>query len=70
MRTDKVRFIGLPDPELLLAAHDAGVWVDTVAVVADPRLEVLRWVREQALSETRHRHGNISARHAWPSIRG
>jgi RHH-type proline utilization regulon transcriptional repressor/proline dehydrogenase/delta 1-pyrroline-5-carboxylate dehydrogenase len=67
LSTDKIRFVGAVDPELLLAAHDAGLWVDVVAVVADPQLEVLRWVREQALSETRHRHGNISRRHAWPS---
>ena len=66
-RPDKVRFLGAVEPALRLAAHDAGVWVDDTAVVAHPRLELLRWVREQALSETRHRHGNISPRHAWPS---
>jgi RHH-type proline utilization regulon transcriptional repressor/proline dehydrogenase/delta 1-pyrroline-5-carboxylate dehydrogenase len=62
---DKLRFIGAVEPEMRLAAHDAGVWVDDTPVVAHPRLEVLRWVREQSLSETRHRHGNISPRHAW-----
>jgi hypothetical protein len=63
---DKIRFLGPVGADLRLAAHDAGLWVDDIAVVADPAIEVLRWAREQALSETRHRHGDISARHAWP----
>jgi RHH-type proline utilization regulon transcriptional repressor/proline dehydrogenase/delta 1-pyrroline-5-carboxylate dehydrogenase len=66
---DKIRFLGPVTNRLRLAAHDAGIWVDDTAVVGEPRLEVLRWVREQALSETRHRHGNISPRHAWPARR-
>ena len=33
-----------------------------VAFVGDPRVELHRWVREQAISETRHRHGNLIAR--------
>ncbi|HLH46201.1 MAG TPA: bifunctional proline dehydrogenase/L-glutamate gamma-semialdehyde dehydrogenase, partial [Acidimicrobiales bacterium] len=62
-RWDKVRFLGPVGDELRLGAHDAGVWVDDAAVVADPRIEVLRWVREQAVSVTLHRHGNLTGRY-------
>jgi hypothetical protein len=27
--------------------------------VFDGEMELLRWTREQAISETRHRHGNL-----------
>ncbi len=60
---DKVRLLGSIEDKVRLAAHDAGLWVDDVPVVAQPVIEALRWVREQALSETRHRHGNITGRH-------
>ena len=43
-----------------LADLDAGQWVDATPVVADPGRELLRWVREQAVSETLHRHGNLA----------
>jgi RHH-type transcriptional regulator, proline utilization regulon repressor / proline dehydrogenase / delta 1-pyrroline-5-carboxylate dehydrogenase len=59
---DKVRFVGAVDDAALLTATDAGQWVDTTPVAADPRRELLRWVREQAVSETRHRHGNMTGR--------
>ncbi len=45
-----------------LAALDAGWWVDDIPVAADAAREVLRWVREQAVSETLHRHGNVTGR--------
>jgi len=60
---DKLRLLGRADDKLRLHAHDTGLWVDDVNVVAHPALEALRWVREQALSETRHRHGNLTGRH-------
>jgi len=34
--------------------------VDDRAFVAHPRLEARRWFLEQAVSETKHRHGNVS----------
>ncbi len=58
----KLRLLGHAGPQLRLAVHDSDIWLDDVAVVADPRREALRWVREQAVSETRHRHGNITNR--------
>jgi RHH-type proline utilization regulon transcriptional repressor/proline dehydrogenase/delta 1-pyrroline-5-carboxylate dehydrogenase len=66
---DKVRFLGPVGDGLRLAAHDAGLWVDDAAVVPQPEIEVRGWVREQALSETRHRHGDLSARLAAPDGR-
>lgn len=63
---DKVRLLGTTGHALLLAAHDAGLGVDATPVVGHPAREVLRWVREQALSETRHRHGNVTGRHPGP----
>jgi RHH-type proline utilization regulon transcriptional repressor/proline dehydrogenase/delta 1-pyrroline-5-carboxylate dehydrogenase len=60
---DKLRLVGATTDGLRLGAHDAGVWVDETPVVADARLEALRWVREQAVSVTRHRHGNLTGRY-------
>jgi RHH-type proline utilization regulon transcriptional repressor/proline dehydrogenase/delta 1-pyrroline-5-carboxylate dehydrogenase len=60
---EKLRLLGSAPDKLRLAAHDAGLWVDDLDVVAQPKLEALRWVREQAVSETRHRHGNLTSRH-------
>jgi RHH-type proline utilization regulon transcriptional repressor/proline dehydrogenase/delta 1-pyrroline-5-carboxylate dehydrogenase len=59
---DKVRLLGAVDDATRLAAHDAGWWVDDIPVAADPSRELLRWVREQAVSERLHRHGNITGR--------
>jgi RHH-type proline utilization regulon transcriptional repressor/proline dehydrogenase/delta 1-pyrroline-5-carboxylate dehydrogenase len=41
------------------AWFDAGIEVDDTPVVSHGRIELLRWVREQAVSETRHRLGNL-----------
>jgi RHH-type proline utilization regulon transcriptional repressor/proline dehydrogenase/delta 1-pyrroline-5-carboxylate dehydrogenase len=59
---DKVRMLGSVDDPLRQAAFESGAWVDDIPVAADPRREMLRWVREQAVSETRHRHGNVTGR--------
>jgi RHH-type proline utilization regulon transcriptional repressor/proline dehydrogenase/delta 1-pyrroline-5-carboxylate dehydrogenase len=59
---DKARLLGAVDDATRLAAHDAGWWVDDIPVAADPSRELLRWVREQAVSERLHRHGNITGR--------
>ena len=59
---DKIRFLGRVGDADRLAALDAGLWVDDTPVAADPKRELLRWVREQAVSESRHRHGNVTNR--------
>jgi len=57
---DRIRFLGAPVDQLRLAAIDSGISVDDRAFVAHPRLEARRWFLEQAVSETKHRHGNVS----------
>jgi RHH-type proline utilization regulon transcriptional repressor/proline dehydrogenase/delta 1-pyrroline-5-carboxylate dehydrogenase len=59
---DKLRIVGPVPQATLQAAHSAGLWVDTTPVAAAPERELLRWVREQAVSESRHRHGNVTGR--------
>ncbi len=50
-----------PSGELLRAAaeHDLN-WIDA-PVVAEGRVELTRWTREQSVTETRHRYGNVIA---------
>jgi len=62
-RADKLRVLGDLGGEVRLAAHDAGVWIDDTPLAADPAAEALRWVREQAVSLTLHRHGNLTGRY-------
>ena len=45
--------------ELRRAAFDAGVAIDTAAVVSVPRIELQHWVLEQSVSRTMHRHGRL-----------
>ncbi|MGH8980495.1 MAG: proline dehydrogenase family protein [Acidimicrobiales bacterium] len=60
MRPDRVRLVGSA-PSLRLALFDAGLDVDVEPLVAIGGYEVLRWTREQAVSVTLHRHGNVVA---------
>ncbi len=56
---ERVRVIGTVDDEQLAQWYAAGIEVDRVQPVADAASELRRWVREQAVSETRHRHGRL-----------
>ena len=56
---ERVRVIGSVTDDELAACHAAGIEVDRTPVVADPMIELRRWVREQAISWTRHRHGRL-----------
>ncbi len=58
----KCRVLGKVPDAVLLALLDAGAWLDTRPLAADPAVEVQRWVREQAVAETLHRHGDPSPR--------
>jgi RHH-type proline utilization regulon transcriptional repressor/proline dehydrogenase/delta 1-pyrroline-5-carboxylate dehydrogenase len=55
---DRVRLIGPAGDDVYRAAHAANLPVDDHPVVRHGRIELLRWLREQAVSETRHRYGN------------
>ncbi len=57
----KVRVIGEMGAELRAALAAAAIPVDDAPVVPHGRIELLRWVREQAVSVTNHRYGNGGA---------
>ncbi len=48
------------DDALRRAAWRAGVTVDTTDLVADGRVELARWLREQSISITAHRYGSFN----------
>ena len=55
-------------PTTLLAVGEMpGVTVDEAAVTDHGRVELLHWVREQAVSTLAHRHGHIRASVASPT---
>ena len=49
------------DDVLRRACHEAGIAIDTTAVTHHGRVELPCWLREQAISWTRHRHGRVAA---------
>lgn len=58
-RAEFLRTLTTPGGEILRAAHAAELnWIDA-PLSANGRLELTRWLREQAVSETMHRYGNI-----------
>jgi RHH-type proline utilization regulon transcriptional repressor/proline dehydrogenase/delta 1-pyrroline-5-carboxylate dehydrogenase len=61
-RPAKVRLLGRHREPVLRSFHRSGVWVDRTPVVADGALELARWAREQSVSRTMHRHGNLIER--------
>ena len=54
---DRVRVLGTVPEALWSVAADAWVHLDDRTPVADGRIELRRWSREQAVSCTAHRHG-------------
>jgi len=59
-RAGFLRTVSAPSDELLRAAYAAGLnWINA-PLSMNGRLELTRWLREQAVSETRHRYGNIN----------
>jgi RHH-type proline utilization regulon transcriptional repressor/proline dehydrogenase/delta 1-pyrroline-5-carboxylate dehydrogenase len=60
-RAEFLRTITAPGDEILRAAYAADLnWIDA-PLSANGRLELTRWLREQTVSETLHRYGNIIA---------
>lgn len=55
----RLRDLGFGSAPVLRAATDAGVDIDRRSPVAAGEIEIPRWCREQAISETRHRYGNL-----------
>jgi RHH-type proline utilization regulon transcriptional repressor/proline dehydrogenase/delta 1-pyrroline-5-carboxylate dehydrogenase len=56
---DRLRQIGPLSRSLRSAANEAGIDVADAPVVANGRLELRYYLREQAISQTVHRYGNI-----------
>jgi RHH-type transcriptional regulator, proline utilization regulon repressor / proline dehydrogenase / delta 1-pyrroline-5-carboxylate dehydrogenase len=54
----RIRLLCTATDELRKAAMSAGTVIDESPVAADGRVELTRWVREQAVSITAHRHGS------------
>ncbi len=59
---ERVRVVGMAPDELLDGWHQQGLEVDSTPPVADAEIEMRRWIREQAVSTTRHRHGRVPER--------
>ncbi len=56
---ERLRLLAPASSELLVAAHAAGVAVDRQPVTDVGAVELPRWLKEQAISVTRHRHGRL-----------
>ncbi|MFN8023505.1 MAG: bifunctional proline dehydrogenase/L-glutamate gamma-semialdehyde dehydrogenase [Acidimicrobiales bacterium] len=56
---ERVRVIGTLDDEARRSILALGLALIDDAPVADGAIELRRWVREQAISRTRHRHGRL-----------
>ena len=56
---ERVRVVGTCSHELRDASNEAGVHVADDPVTADGRVEGLHYLREQAISRTTHRYGNV-----------
>ena len=56
---DRLQALGLLSPALHRAFNAAGISVVDALVLANGRLELRYYLREQALSQTVHRYGNV-----------
>jgi hypothetical protein len=63
---DRLRIVGAdadtPGHDLRRTAHVAGVAVDDAPPVSAPEVELPRWLREQSVTITTHRHGRLTGR--------
>ncbi|HEY3862300.1 MAG TPA: bifunctional proline dehydrogenase/L-glutamate gamma-semialdehyde dehydrogenase [Verrucomicrobiae bacterium] len=56
-KAEFLRTVAPPSDALLRAAYSAGLnWIDA-PIVSEGRCELVHWLREQSVSETRHRYG-------------
>ena len=59
LNVERLRLLGPASDGLLAAAHAAGVAVDRQPVSDVGDVELPHWLKEQAISVTRHRHGRL-----------
>ena len=57
---ERIRTVN-PSENLRQAAHEGEIEIIDWPILANGRIELLHYLREQAVSETRHRYGNIMA---------
>jgi RHH-type proline utilization regulon transcriptional repressor/proline dehydrogenase/delta 1-pyrroline-5-carboxylate dehydrogenase len=59
LRAAKVRALGRVADAIYAACDEHGIPLDDAPVSSIGRLELLRWVREQSVTQTLHRYGNV-----------
>jgi RHH-type transcriptional regulator, proline utilization regulon repressor / proline dehydrogenase / delta 1-pyrroline-5-carboxylate dehydrogenase len=57
---DRLRLLTAVQPDVRLAALAAGIQINPTPIAPDGRVELIHWVREQALSITNHRYGRVA----------
>jgi RHH-type proline utilization regulon transcriptional repressor/proline dehydrogenase/delta 1-pyrroline-5-carboxylate dehydrogenase len=55
----RLRLLGKAEPEVLAAAAGHGVSVLEEPMCSHGRVELVRWVREQVVTRSLHRYGNV-----------
>ena len=55
----RIRVVGTCGQELRAAANESGIHMADDPVTAEGRIELLHYLREQAISRTTHRYGNV-----------
>jgi RHH-type proline utilization regulon transcriptional repressor/proline dehydrogenase/delta 1-pyrroline-5-carboxylate dehydrogenase len=58
----RIRSLGIPSARLRAAAAAAAIHCEDAPVLANGRIELLRYLREQSVSVEYHRHGNLGDR--------
>ncbi len=58
---ERIRWLGTAGEQTIVAAHAAGIDLADAPVTGSGRVELLHCLREQAISETLHRFGNLVA---------
>ncbi|MEP4592959.1 MAG: aldehyde dehydrogenase family protein, partial [Ilumatobacter sp.] len=58
-RPDRVRLLASLDDDARRILHEADIVIDVDPPVGDAMIELGHWVKEQAISRTRHRHGRL-----------
>jgi RHH-type proline utilization regulon transcriptional repressor/proline dehydrogenase/delta 1-pyrroline-5-carboxylate dehydrogenase len=59
LRAGKVRVLGRVAYAIYAACDEHGIAVDDAPVSSIGRIEMLHWVREQSVTQTLHRYGNV-----------
>ena len=66
---DRVRLLTTLSDRARRRCHELDVPVDDAAPISDGFVELTRWVREQAVSRTMHRHGRLNSRIVTDGVR-